>query len=177
MLTAIPVVEVTSLNVKSVAPLLVIDTAPPVVDETLLNVTVDGDESAFQFSAAPPVVLTLFVPLTFTVPPPVAVKPAPEAPVIPTLLRLKMPPLLLVRLTPLAAPVAPIVMSRTVVVPVVIAFPSTPEPADGLIVRSSTRVLVLSVTMVAALLSTGVVLAGKVSVWLFGFKVMPASVK
>src|SRR6266481_6309759 len=106
MATAVPVVAVTSLKVKSVALVLVIDTAPPVVDETLLKVTVDADESPFQFSAAPPVVLTLFVPLTFTVPPPVAVKPAPEAPVIPILLKLKVPPVLLVRLTPLAAPVA-----------------------------------------------------------------------
>ncbi len=127
-------------------------------------------------TAVPVVVaIVLFAPVTLTVPPPVAEKPLPETPVMVMLLKLKMPPVLLVRLTPLAAPVAPIVMLRTVVVPVVIAFPNIPEPADGLIVRYSTRVLVLSVTMVAALLSTGVVLAGNESAWLNGASVMPAS--
>src|SRR5260221_4368146 len=69
MLTAVPVVDVTSLNVKALAPLLAIVTAPPVVEVTLLNVTPVPDVSLIQLMPLPLVVVMVFALLTLTVPP------------------------------------------------------------------------------------------------------------
>src|SRR5229473_164033 len=139
-------------------------------------------------SAMPAVALSVLIVVllscvALTVPPVVAAGPGPTslkavplAVATPMLLRLKVLPVLVpVKLIPLAAPVPVTVRSRIVAL-VVMLFPRIPLPAVGLIERSSTRLLPPSVTIVALLLSTGVVLAGKVRVWLLGASVMPASV-
>src|SRR6266851_4028173 len=158
-----PPAPVPAVMLRKVAPLapivvLLICSAVPAVELSVLTVEV------------------LFCVATI-VPPPAHKSDVPEAEIMPMLLNVKVLPVFVpVRLTPFAALVAVIVRSRMVAL-VVMLFPEIPAvPPDGLIERSSTRLLPPSVTMVAALLSTGVVLAGKVSVWLFGASVMPASV-
>ncbi len=137
--------------------------AMPVVEVSVLTVEV-------LFCVA------LIVPPVVAAPGPTSLKAIPPAVVTPILLKLKVLPVLVpVKLMPLAAPVPVTVRSR-MVAPVVMLFPRIPLPAVGSIERSSTRLLPPSVTMVAPLLSTGVVLAGNESDWLNGASVMPASV-
>src|SRR5260370_29571433 len=122
-------------------------------------------------------VVRLSVPPVFAPGPgPTALKAVPLAVVIVRLLKLKVLPVLVpVRLIPLA-PTVPVMAMSCMVAPVVMLLPVIAVPPDGLIAKYSTRLAPPSVTTVALLLSTGVVLAGKVSVWLFGASVMPASV-
>src|SRR5712692_9983719 len=156
-----PPAPVPAVMLRKVAPLapivvLLICSAVPAVELSVLTVEV------------------LFCVATI-VPPPVHKSDVPEAEIMPMLLNVKVLPVFVpVRLTPFAALVAVTVRSR-IVAPVVMLFPRIPLPAVGLIERSSTRLFPPSVTIVAPLLSTGVVLAGKASDWLNGASVMPAS--
>ena len=131
-MTAVPVVDVTSLNVKLLAPLLEISMAPPVLEETLLKVTPVPDVSVLQLMPLPVVVVILFVPLTLTTPPPVAVNAgfAPVFKVIPPV-KLIVEPVLDVSEIP--APVSDIAPLK-VTVPTVLPDTLTEFPAVPVIV-------------------------------------------
>src|ERR1051325_3655161 len=107
MFTAVPVVEVTALKVKLLAPLLAITTAPPLVELILLKVTPVVEVSALQLIPFPLVVVMLFVPLTLTMPPPVAVNES-EVSVL-----VVMPPLNVITAPVLLVSVMPVSLSVT----------------------------------------------------------------
>src|SRR5262245_18967563 len=94
--------------------------------EMLLNVSPLAPMDVLATFSAVPVVelMVLFAPVTFTVPPPVALNPAPLVVVIARLplLNVIVPPVLLVRLTAVAVVVVAVTDPTNVVVPPVFAL-------------------------------------------------------